>query len=435
MKLTDVNYIDDTRPMPRVLLAQVCCLLLFLLLMGARAAEAGYQPDLMVRLASEGDASYLGEGVFESTALSQSKSQAAFPGTAGMFRVLLKNAGDSPDTFLMKGTAGDSGLAVRYVDEGGVDRAAALSGSGYTTRTLSPGESLSFLVQVTPTALPLGASYRVTVSAASVSDAEKLDQVKTETVACSLTAAVTVSSPPDNWGFPGSVVNYPYSVTNVGSTGNSFALSVASNTGWASSIYADDGAGGGIAGDGVRQSGENNEAVSTGPLAPGASYRFFVSVTIPRSSHDRAQTDSRLTVSGAGASGADQVTTSAIAAVITLAENVRNLTQGGPFALTANALPGETLEYRMTVTNSGSAPATSVSIDSPLPGSMSSVQGSLWIGTAPGADGAACPAAQCGWVRESTGSIVARLGQGATESGGTLLPGKTLYVYFRVQVE
>lgn len=436
MKLTRANNLKAASRRPCVLLARVWCLLFLLLFMGTKAFAAGYQPDLMVRLASAGDATYLGEGVFESVAVTQSKSQPAFPGSAAQYRVLLKNAGDAADSFVLRGTGSGNGITVSFVDDAGVDRGAAISGAGYDTVILAPGQSISFLVQVTPTTLPLGASFRVTLSATSASDTDKSDQVKTETVACTLTAAVTVSSPPDSWGFPGSVVNYPYTVTNVGNSGNTFALSAADSASWPSAIYADDGAGGGIAGDGVRQSGENHEVSSTGPLAPGDSYRFFVAVTVPESSVDRAHSDSHLAVTGVGASGADQVTTSAIAAVITVAENVRNLSQGGAFAVNANAVPGDTLEYRMTITNSGSAPASSVGIDTPLPVSTVFLPGSLWIGTSPGGDGTTCAAAQCGWVRESAGSVVARLGQGATEAaGGTLSPGKTLYVYFRVQVE
>jgi uncharacterized repeat protein (TIGR01451 family) len=389
----------------------------------------------MVRAESEPDSSYLGNGVFETSALAQSKSQPAFSGAPAAFRLLLKNAGDAADSFVLTGSGGGNGFSVRYLDEAGVDRVASLSGGGYSTAVLAPGQSLTLQLQVTPSALTLGTSYRVVVSAASQSDPGRIDQLKTETVVCGSAAAVTVSTPGDNVGFPGSVVNYPYVVTNVGSSINTFALAIASSS-WPSAIYADDGAGGGIAGDGVRQSGETHESASTGPLAPGAAYRFFVAVSIPEKSADRARGDTSLTVTGDGASGADQITTSTIAAVITVADNVRNLTQGGPFGASGSAFPGDTLEYRMTITNSGSAPATSLGIDSTIPPNTSCLPGSLWIGTSANADGGSCEPAQCGWVRETAGSIVARLGQGATETaGGTLLPGKTLHVYFRVQVQ
>jgi uncharacterized repeat protein (TIGR01451 family) len=416
--------------------ARTCSNLFLLLFVAGRAAAASYQPDLMVKLASEGDASYVGAGVFETSALTQTKSQASFPGAPALFRVLLRNAGDAPDVFLVTGTGSGDGMMVSYLDQGGVDRVAALSGTGYATGTLAPGESLSFTVQVAPVALTLGASYRVIVSAVSLTDATRIDQVKTETVSCGSSAAVTVSSPPDGLGAPGGVVNYPYTVTNVGNTDNSFSLTLSGSTGWTGAIYADDGAGGGVAADGVRQAGETRQVSSTGPLSPGAAYRFFVAVTIPQASSDGARGDARLGVAGLGANGGDQVTTSAVASSISVADSVRNLTQGGPFAVSANALPGDTFEYRMTITNSGSAAATAVGIDNAVPVKTALLPGTLWIGTSPGGDGSPCAVAQCGWARESAGNIVARLGQGTTESaGGTLLPGKTLYIYFRVKVE
>lgn len=389
----------------------------------------------MVRLESEGDASYLGAGVFESTARNQSRSQPAFPGAAARFRIRLQNAGAAADRFVLRAEWNPTGLTVRCLDRGGTDRAAALAGgSGYPVGILAPGESVTVSLEVAPSALPLGASYRVTFSAASVGDPAATDQLKTETVACTATAAVIVSTPPDSWGFPGNVVDYPYTVTNVGNTTESFVLSAAGD--WSAAVYADDGAGGGVASDGARQGGEASETASTGLLPPGAAYRFFVAVTVPPASADRAHADTRLSVQGQGASGSDQVTTTAIAAVITVAESVRNLTRGGPFTASAEAYPGDLLQYRMTLTNSGSTSATSVGIDAPLPEHTSCLPGSLWIGTGAAGDGPACAAEQCGSVRESSGRIVARLGQGASEAaGGVVAPGRTLHVFYRVQVE
>lgn len=420
---------------PLLLALKLSCALLFPVLMGTAGAALGYQPDLMGRPAAQ-EGAYVGEGVLEPGWITHSISQPAFPGSAAQYRIVLKNIGSFPDRYLLKGSWNGNGLTVRWLDEGGVDRGSLLSGAGFSTVAVAPGASISFLLQVTPAQLPAGASYRVTLSAASLADPSKVDQLKTETVACGLTAAVTVSTPPDAWGFPGGVVNYPYTVTNVGNTSEHFTLTFSGSTSWPTAIYADDGAGGGVAGDGVRQAGETRETVSTGTLPPGASYRFFVAVSVPSESVDRTRADTRLSVSSDGARGGDEVTTSAIAAVITLAENVRNLSRGGPFTPATEALPGDTLEYRMSVTNSGSAAATGVAIDTPLPGHTGYIPGTLWIGTAAGGDGTPCAAADCGFVRASGSNLVARLGEGATDAaGGTLAPGKTLHVFFRVQVE
>ncbi|WP_183353085.1 DUF11 domain-containing protein [Geomonas silvestris] len=115
---------------------------------------------------------------------------------------------------------------------------------------------------------------------------------------------------------------------------------------------------------------------------------------------------------------------------------MRNLTKGGVFATSASVLPGELLEYRMSVTNAGTLPASSVTLTSPLPGNSSTVPSTLRISTSPSGDGPPCAAALCGTLQGAAGNLVARLGSGATESsGGTLQPGKTLYVFFRVKVE
>ncbi|WP_239026975.1 COG1470 family protein [Geomonas oryzisoli] len=399
-------------------------------------AFAACQPDLMVRLASETDAAYLGEGIYESTARVQSRSQPAYPGLPAQFRVLVKNAGDQPDRFLLTAPGSSAAVTVSYLDAAGVDRSAALSGGGYLTALLAPGESLFLLVRVTPAAFTAGASYRVAVTAVSVGEPLAVDQAKTETIACLGTAAVIVSAPPDGTGAPGVVVNYPYTVTNVGNADNAFALSATLPGGWRGELFADDGAGGGVAGDGIRQAGEIRACLGTGNLAPGAPYRFFLAVTVPESAADGARAESLLAVSGDGASGTDRVDTTAVAPVVVLSEGVRNLTRGGIFAPSADAVPGDVLQYRMAVTNGGSAPATSVTIDSPIPAGLTVAADSLLISLASTGEGAPCAATECGLARIEQGTLTAQLGAGATSAaGGTLPPGRTIYLFFKAQIQ
>jgi hypothetical protein len=152
----------------------LCCVLYFTSFIGVAAAWAGSQPDLLVKLATEGDSAYLGAGVYETTAVTQSKSQAAFAGGSAGYRILLRNEEEKAESFLLRGTGSDNGFSVRILDDGGADRGAAFAGDGFATASIQPGQSLSFLVQVTPTSLTPGASYRVTVSAASLSDATQV---------------------------------------------------------------------------------------------------------------------------------------------------------------------------------------------------------------------------------------------------------------------
>lgn len=433
MKLTNANNIVCAW-FCRSLFASVAFGLLGSLCLGQVDAFAAFQPDLLVKLASQPDASYVGNGVFESPALTQAKSQAAFPGIPASFTVQLKNAGDQQDSFRVSG-AGLAGVGVRFLDQEGIDRAASLA-AGFVTPPVAAGRALTFQLQVNPLAFVPGTSFRVTISAASIADGTRSDQLNTDTVACSAKAALAISAPPDASGAPGSVVNYPYTVTNTGNADNSFALTVSSPAGWDTALYADDGVGGGVPGDGVRQPGEKTATASTGLLAPGASYRFFVAVAIPAGSGDGTRGATQLTAAGGGTNGSDQVTTSALAANLSLVESVRNLTQGGVFVPGIDAFPGDLLEYRMAVTNSGSTPATLVGIRAPLPANTALVPASLRVATSATGEGGACAEAVCGRAGEAQGSLVAKLGSGASQTaGGTLAPGSTLYVFFRVKVE
>lgn len=435
MRLVNVNKFTVNHEGARLLLLQFCCALFFLPLMGTEAL-AGYQADLMLRLASEGDASYLGASVYEASVATQVRTQAAYSAAPAQFRILLRNAGDRPDSFRITGTGSGSGFTVGYLDQGGVDRVAAVSGGGWQTANISPGESLWLLIKVTPALFTPGSSYRVTVSAVSGHDPAGADQVKTETVACAPTAAVTVSAPPDGSGVPGSVVDYPYTVTNVGNAVNSFALSLQSAAGWQGVLYADDGAGGGVAGDGIRQGGETTPCNGTGALLPAQSYRFFLAVSVPPTGQDGARAETQLAVTGAGASGSDRVTTGAIAPFLLLTESVRNLTRGGAFAAAADALPGDLLQYRMGVTNSGSAPASSVTVSSEIPTDLAPIPGTLFLSLGAEDGAAACAETQCGRARIEDGSIVAHLGQGGSASAGGSVPsGSTIYLFLKAQVQ
>lgn len=82
-------------------------------------------------------------------------------------------------------------------------------------------------------------------------------------------------------GFPGSVVYYAVSVRNQGREDDRFALRLSSVASWDAAVRADDGSGGGIAGDGVHQPSENSLAYSTGTLAAGEAFSGFVAVAIP----------------------------------------------------------------------------------------------------------------------------------------------------------
>ena len=280
----------------------------------------------------------------------------------------------------------------------------------------------------------------------------------TTTVTVPSVYSVSVNSPSDQGGGSNTVVYYAYTVTNTSNDTNTFALSGASGAGgntWTVALYADDGAGGGTANDGIHQAGETNVTASTGALAADATYKFFVAVTIPAATPNGQTDDTDLTVTGSGDAGAgddtsDTVTTTAGAPSVGLTKNVRNVTDAGGFAATADADPGDTLEYRITVTNGGSVQATVVVLTDNDHANTTYVSESIKIGsnttcasnTAADDDssqegGETCAADACGQANaDGSGNITAYLGNTADEStGGTLAVSSTVYVCFQVTVD
>lgn len=265
---------------------------------------------------------------------------------------------------------------------------------------------------------------------------------------------VSKNTPADQSVPSSTLAYYAYTITNTGNASNTFALSVASGGGgntWTAALLVDDN------GDGTHQGGENTSTNSTGALAAGATYKFFVAVTIPANTAKDQTDDSVLTVTGSGDAGAgddtsDTVTTTAQAPSLDITKAVRNVTTSGSFNTTASADPGQTLEYRLTVTNTASPntlTATSIVLTDNDNTYTTYVAESIKIGssttcasnTAADDDntqegGETCAADACGQAKAVAGTITAYLGNTANESaGGTLASGSTVYVCFQVTVD
>jgi uncharacterized repeat protein (TIGR01451 family) len=269
--------------------------------------------------------------------------------------------------------------------------------------------------------------------------------------------SVSVSAPADQSGTSSATVYYAYTITNTGNASNTFALSAASGGGgnsWTAALYADDGAGGGTANDGIHQSGETTATSSSGSIAADAAYKFFVAVTIPANTENGQTDDTDLTVTGSGDAGgdddtSDSVTTTAQAPSLSITKRVRNVTDSGTFNTTATADPDDTLEYQIEVTNSGAVAATSVELTDSDNAYTTYVAESIKIGssttcasnTAADDDstqesGETCSSDTCGQGKAVSGAITAYLGNGATESaGGSLAVSSTVYVCFQVTVD
>jgi len=190
----------------------------------------------------------------------------------------------------------------------------------------------------------------------------------TTTVTVISVYGVLLNSPADDSGVPLDNVSYGYTIQNTGNATDNYALAAASApVGWTATMYVDSNQ------DGIHQGGE--PAVSSPiQIVAGDNAYIVVVVTIPAGTSDGTTADTTLTVTGEGIVAAfpdgdddsDVVTTTCLSPVLGVLKNVRNVTTGGGFDNTATAAPNQELEYRITVTNSGSSNASTLVLSDPL---------------------------------------------------------------------
>jgi len=114
-------------------------------------------------------------------------------------------------------------------------------------------------------------------------------------------------SPSDQNGGPGAQIYYPYSITNTANCNDTVAFEALNTAGevWTLALLLDNGAGGGTAGDGVHQPGENDSLSSSLSLAPGETVYFFLAVTIPPSASNGNFSTNTITVRNQNGTGAE----------------------------------------------------------------------------------------------------------------------------------
>jgi len=145
-----------------------------------------YLADTMVKLASEPDAAYRYDAVYEATASVQVAADGTFNGTNASYNVRFENDGLNTDQFVITGTASSPLFSVQYLDGAGVDRTAAVTAGGYTDLSLATGASTVWTINVTPfLSTPGGSSFPVSVTATSSGDATIVDQVAAVTISIS----------------------------------------------------------------------------------------------------------------------------------------------------------------------------------------------------------------------------------------------------------
>jgi uncharacterized repeat protein (TIGR01451 family) len=261
---------------------------------------------------------------------------------------------------------------------------------------------------------------------------------------------VSVSCTADQNANSNTTGNYACTLTNTSNAPNTFALTASSLPAWGTAIIVD------TNGDGVRQGGETTATATTGALAADATYKFFMSVTVPANTVNGTTSIATLTVVGSGDAGVGDDTTvarttTAQAPALSVSKKVRNVTTAGSFVASGvTAKPTDVLEYQLLVTNNGTVQASNDILSDVLNANVTYSAGTIWIGsngtannggtnankTDATAGDAVCATDACGAANFTAGTLTFNLGTGATELvGGSLAPASAVYVYYRVTVK
>ena len=230
------------------------------------------------------------------------------PGTVVSYAFAITNQGNVNDSFTLQA--------------GGVW---ATSLSAANSGPLAPGESFTVTLEVTiPPGAADGQADTSTLTVTSTADPQVSDMVHAVTMARVTQVALALGPlSQSGQGLRGEMLVYPYTLTNLGQATDSFDLAV--DAAWSAEL----------------------SALSSGPLAPGESFEFTLSVTIPAGAPGGSSDTAAITAASSldpQQSALAQVTTTAIQA------------GGGLAAQTqaASGLPGETVVYTFVVQNNGS---------------------------------------------------------------------------------
>jgi uncharacterized repeat protein (TIGR01451 family) len=315
------------------------------------------------------------------------------PDTTTTFTLVVKNTGPNPDTFNLLadkdttiGSVNDlpAGWTVVFKDAGGT----VVSSTG----VIASGLNKTFTATIFVPAGSLPATQDIFFQTKSPTTAA--GDIVRDAVAVNTVRSISIQT--DNVGqtFPGGAVVYEHLLTNNGNVtegtngggGSTLTLTHIDNLsagGFSSVIYYDaDGNGALTATDPVLVSGL--ATVKPAGLAPGEQVRLFVKTFAPLGAADGAVNVTTVTVNTAGvintiaapAAVVNTDTTSVIRGDLAILKeqaidkNGNGVIDGseGPFVTTLlSAPPGSVIIYKITVTNSGSANATGITVNDSIP--------------------------------------------------------------------
>ena len=145
-----------------------------------RPTGVDYQPDAMIKSGIGSDASYLTDNLYESNPITQTRTRIITgPETVSYF-IKVQNDGLNTDSYLITGTGGNSLWQVKYWD-GVTEITTQVTGAGFYTTSMSPGNSYTIRLDVTAISSTSGLFMEASVNASSTNDTGRKDTVKART--------------------------------------------------------------------------------------------------------------------------------------------------------------------------------------------------------------------------------------------------------------
>lgn len=321
------------------------------------------------------------------------------PGTAVTFPLSVTNNSTTPDNFNLSSTGLPSGWTVQYyvdANKDGVPDGAAITNTG----NIPASSTVNLIAVVTPSAnqAPITQNVVFTVS----SPATGLSDSMTDQVVVSAKRSLSLAA--DNVGqvAPGGTVTYTHTLTNngtitEGTTAGSLPYTLTNTQlGWTTTLYVD------LNNNGLA---DNNELVTGNDLGAliatynpdndnisgleaGQSIKLFIKVEAPANATAGVQNSNVLTVSPTTVSGTTtspvsntDLTTVNDGQIRLVKEQALDATCKGNAigSFTQNNLsakPGTCVVYRITATNEGNVPVTTVKINDNVPTYTTLVSGS-----------------------------------------------------------
>ena len=387
-----------------------------------------------------------GAGVFVNGEASPVLTNTLNPGTATIFTLVANNTGPSPDSYNLGASTVNTfssvtlpaGWTVSFRADGGAGNCSTTGATITNTGSVAAGSTAVICAVVNvPAGYVAGTTqlyFRMLSPTSNASDTLH------DAVAVNAVRSITFTPNGAGQTYPGGSFVYTHTLTNTGNvtegngTVSTVALSSSNNQpGWTSALYYDANGNGTLDATDPLISGNLNVVLPAG-LAPGASITVFDKVIAPSGAIPGAVDGTTMTVTTSnGPGGGGYTTTVPAAATATDSTTViaGNLTLSKAQAVdtsctgatgttryaaaTQQAGPNQCVLYQITVTNVGSANATSVSVSDGTPSYTTlSSPAATTLGTVTG------PAVG------SAGTVTATI--------GILTPGQSAIVTFGVRI-